>query len=272
LMGHFAGRVDAWEVWNEPNAYTSYSGSTGYTGSTFIYPSNFAWLLRRVYEARNAAGVTGASLISGGVFGHDLTAALTPSWAGVEFERGDPQTPRYAEPPAGGRVGPLSTDPIAAKSGAEYLRAAYVQGIALAGWNDLPAYPLDGLGQHLYIDQGAATTAAKIAAYLEAVRAVPLEHPEEAPPPTWITEVGWTTASVAEAVQAADLKTAFDAFRAAPYVGPAFWFQLRDIGVAGMYYGLLKPFDPPWERKPAWQAFRQHRVFAPITAAASGGT
>ena len=56
LFEHFSGRVAAWEVWNEPNAYTSYAPGTGYTGSTFIYPSNFAWLLRRVYEEGHAGG------------------------------------------------------------------------------------------------------------------------------------------------------------------------------------------------------------------------
>jgi hypothetical protein len=75
---------------------------------------------------------------------------------------------------------------------------------------------------------------------------------------------------VSEAVQAANLRTAFDAFRAAPYVGPAFWFQLRDIGMAGMYYGLLKPFDPPWERKPAWNMFHQFLIFLPIIVGVSG--
>ena len=29
LAGHFAGRVDLWEVWNEPNAYTTYSDEEG---------------------------------------------------------------------------------------------------------------------------------------------------------------------------------------------------------------------------------------------------
>jgi hypothetical protein len=275
LGGRFEGEVDAWQVWNEPNAYSTYSPVTGYTGSTFIYPSNFAWLLRHVADEMDAAGVTGTLLVSGGAFGHDLPPAVTPAGVGVERKRGDPQTPGYAAPPKPGEpAAPLGADPVAEKSGAEYLRATYAQGIALAGWSPFRithgAYPLDGIGQHLYVDQGNTTSATKIAAYLAAVRAVALEHPEAPLPPTWITEVGWTTASVSPAVQAANLKTAYETFGATGYVGPAFWFQLRDIAGAGLYYGLLTPFDPPWTRKPAWGAFRQIRTFVPMLLAMPG--
>jgi len=274
LFERFAGRVAAWEVWNEPNAYTSYSPGTGYTGSTYIYPSNFAWLLRHVYEEKVAAGILETLLISGGLFGHDLPSALTPSGAGVERKRGDPQTPGYSVP--GGRrpALPISADPIALQSGADYLRATYAQGIALAGWSQFQAlqgvYPLDGLGQHIYVDQGTTTSAAKIAGYLAAVRAAALEHPEVPPPPTWITEVGWATNHVSQATQAANLRTACDQFAATGYVAVPFWFQLRDVAGANLYYGLMTPFDPPWTRKPAWDAFHPYRVFCPLILIAYG--
>ena len=274
LAQHFAGRVVAWEVWNEPNAYTTYSPITGYTGSTFIYPSNFAWLLRRVYEEVDAAGVTVPSFVSGGVFGHDLPSALTPSRTGVERKRGDPQTPGYSVPGGSKPALSMSADPIALKSGADYLRATYAHGMAFAGWSQFQAthgiYPLDGLGQHLYVDQGGATSAAKIAAYLSAVRAVALEHPEAPPPPTWITEIGWATNQVSQPTQAANLRTAYDQFAAAGYVAVPFWFQLRDIAGANLYYGLLTPFDPPWTRKPAWDSFHPHRDFLPMIRAVPG--
>ena len=71
LVSYFRGRIELWEVWNEPNAYTEEDGAGGYGGGTFIYPSNFAWLLRHVYEDARAAGVHGVRFISGGLFSHD---------------------------------------------------------------------------------------------------------------------------------------------------------------------------------------------------------
>src|SRR5690606_36161312 len=53
---HFAGRVDHWEVWNEPNA-----------PPTYIHPSNFAWLLSHVYAGAKNVGVMSARFLSGGL-------------------------------------------------------------------------------------------------------------------------------------------------------------------------------------------------------------
>jgi hypothetical protein len=90
---HFNGKVAAWEVWNEPNAYSSYSPEQGYTGSTFIYPSNFAWLLRHVYEEAENAGITDALFVSGGVFGRPPPADSTGP---ASSSKRHPQTPGYA--------------------------------------------------------------------------------------------------------------------------------------------------------------------------------
>ena len=72
LASHFAGRVAVWEVWNEPNAWTANPSPGVYEGSTFLYPSNFAWLLKRSYTAIKAAEPGSSSIVvSGGLFGHD---------------------------------------------------------------------------------------------------------------------------------------------------------------------------------------------------------
>ena len=72
----FRGRISTWEVWNEPNAWTSSNGAGVYSGGSFIYPSNFAWLLKRSYAAIKTyqKGKT-STVISGGLFGHDPSGA-----------------------------------------------------------------------------------------------------------------------------------------------------------------------------------------------------
>ncbi|SRR6266487_1088074 len=66
LMKHFAGRIETWEIWNEPDAWTIAPGQ----GGSFIYPSNFVALLRNVH-AVTPAGIT---LVSGGLFVNDISA------------------------------------------------------------------------------------------------------------------------------------------------------------------------------------------------------
>ena len=136
LATHYAGTINAWEVWNEPNAWTSSPSPGVYTGGSYIYPSNFAWLLRHIYEDTRNAGITGLTFVSGGILGHDIGGSFS--------------------------------------SGSDYITAMYNQGLAKAGWSSvkqtLGSYPLDAIGQHLYIDQGRTTSTSKITNYLNAVR------------------------------------------------------------------------------------------------------
>src|SRR5439155_6237253 len=76
LALHLAGHVDAWEVWNEPNAWTRADGAGRFAGGTYLYPSNFAWLLRRSRDAIKQAQPT-AQVIAGGLLGHDLLLAAS---------------------------------------------------------------------------------------------------------------------------------------------------------------------------------------------------
>src|SRR3990172_4002396 len=72
LIPHFAGKIDNWQVWNEPNA-----------SLTWVYPSNFAWLLRRVYVAAKESGVPNLTIVSeigkidNGGGGNEPNASLT---------------------------------------------------------------------------------------------------------------------------------------------------------------------------------------------------
>ena len=67
---------------------------------------------------------------------------------------------------------PQDSDVLA--SGSEYLRATYEQGKLNAGWDSIRdetgSFPLDGIGQHIYVDQEGTTSARKIGSYLRDVR------------------------------------------------------------------------------------------------------
>jgi hypothetical protein len=213
LVPSFAGRVDAWEIWNEPNLE-----------GTYMYPSNFAQLLAQSYTAVKAAGATNARLISGGI-------------ASVEE--------------AGGAI-------TAASSGAEYLTQTYARGREIAGWETIKAthgsYPLDDLGQHIYIDGARATTSARIGTALALLRDAHVQaEGGSTPKMTHITEIGWATNRVSEKTQAANLETAYARFKATASVKTAYWFFLRDEPPAGLYFGLLRANGAA---KPAWKSYQ----------------
>ena len=215
LARHYAGRIDAWEIWNEPSQ-----------AATYMYPSNFAQLLAQVYAGARAAGVTSARFVSGGI-------------TSIQDEAG--------------RITPAS-------SGADYLREVYAQGRRVAGWAAIEerygTYPLDAIGQHIYLDGAGLTSAENVGAALRLLRDAYVEGEGGGTvKQTVITELGWATDHVAELDQAANLRTAYAAFQQTDYVQRAFWFFLRDEPGPGLYFGLLNPDS---SEKPAWQAFREY--------------
>lgn len=212
IMAHYRGRIRDWEIWNEPNAWTKSGPGGTYSGGSFMYPSNDAALLQATdHEAKQVRHLP-VTLISGGVFGHSIGGVYT-----------------------------------AQNAGADYLRQVF------ARWRSegLDRYPLDAVGQHLYISQGGAVTAAQVGRYLGWVHAVPVAYglPKM---PTFITEMGWTTGSVSAAQQAANLTTALAAAHAAPYVATVVVFDLRHS--PGLDYGV---YSASWQPTPALDAFRQ---------------
>ena len=85
LAGHFEGRVTAWEVWNEPNAWGFFDAVGHIWGSSFIYRSNFAWLLKEAYPAIKTASHGSAAVVSGAVLGTANLALRKPAFA--EYRR-----------------------------------------------------------------------------------------------------------------------------------------------------------------------------------------
>ena len=215
LIPHYAGQIAQWEVWNEPNAQ-----------ATYIYPSNFAWLLNRVYVAARNSGVTGLTLVSGGLYSSNSQNSQT-----------------------------LTT----ANTGADYLTSTYSQGQQHANWGSLRTqygtYPLDAIGQHLYIDQWGTTRTSRVQqavslvhnAYVNAEGGLTTKQ-------THVTEMGWTTALVSEITQSSNLTTAYTELKSLSYIARTYWFFLQDVPTAGLYHGLLRSDG---SQKPSWGAYQQ---------------
>ena len=210
LAAHFSRQISQWEVWNEPNAWTSSPAPGVYTGGSFLYPSNFAWLLTQSYKAIKTVNPA-AFVISGGLFSH-------------------------------------ATD-----SGSGYLSSTYAMGTEDAGWTD-GVYPLDGVGQHLYLDASSTTSTDKLTGSLQAVRDATLEYEGvDTSKSTYITEVGWSTSDVTPSIQAQNLQTAYTTFQGAGYIAQAYWFSVQDIPEAGLSYGLV---DKNGVQKLAFRAYQ----------------
>jgi hypothetical protein len=240
LAVHFKDRIGQWEIWNEPNAWTERDGRGRPRGGSFIYPSNFAWVLTHAYDAIKAARPD-AEVVSGGLFGHDL---------------GDPAI-LFARGPC----------PTGAPSGADYLCATYEMGLTHAGWRS-GRFPFDHVGQHVYIDGGSPTSEAKLRFYLDDLRDAYLSYEgSETPKATYITEFGWSTAFVPQDVQAYNLLLAFDTFRQVGYVARAYWFHAQDVPEADLYYGLT---EASGRKKRSFETFQDAAAYDSPTGATDG--
>jgi hypothetical protein len=78
--------ISQWEIWNEPNAWTQHPSPKEYSGSTFIYPSLYAGLLGKATQEIKRVRPD-ASVLSGGVFCHNIGGNLTPDTAGANYLR-----------------------------------------------------------------------------------------------------------------------------------------------------------------------------------------
>jgi len=218
LVQHFHDRVKVFELWNEPNSWTSSPSNGVYTGGTFVYPSNFGWLLTRSWEAvHQTYHYNDVTLFTGGVFG--LSAYGTSYSA----------------------------------AGGQYLDDTYSTGTNLVKGGSFAhtksnygVYPLDGIGQHIYITQGGTVSSNTFRQYEDWVHSALTKYEgTNSPKKTFITEFGWdvTNSSNANGVSAAlqdtNLVTAFSAIQATPYVQMAIWFDWKDDPAGSLWYGVL---------------------------------
>ncbi|MFN8637254.1 MAG: hypothetical protein U0893_25675 [Chloroflexota bacterium] len=260
---HFASQIGWWEVWNEPNAWTGRDGSGNPTGGTFLYPSNYAWMVKRSQAAIRAARGD-AVIVSGGLLAHDqggATFTVRPS-----AKPGVPAGPPQQEVRHGERVGPRRSPRTAGvgyassacqesrPSGAAYLCDLYVMGFGEAGWG-AGAAPLDQIGLHLYVDQGGLTGRDKLTAYLAEIRAAYVAYEGgSTPKKIEMTEGGWTLSFVDASTQAQNVRVLYDALRGTPYVGRGYWFGVQDIPEGGLFYGL---YDGDGQARASLTAYQQ---------------
>ena len=243
LASHYNGTNGAliaqWEVWNEPNAWTSNPSPGVYAGGSFIYPSNFAQLM---IQARSAIKTANANsvVVSGGLLGLDSGGSHKGAHNGYKGNSG------------GGSC------PSTRSSGGDYLCSMYRMGWQHAGWVK-GAGPFDAIGQHLYINQATSTSNKTVQSYLSDLRNVYVKFGGELSSiQTQVTEFGWSTGSVSQTVQAQNLQIAYQTFKGTSYVGRAYWYRTQDLGVSGDYYGIL---DTNGSQKAGYASYQQYATY-----------
>jgi hypothetical protein len=243
LASHYNGSngplVAQWEVWNEPNAWSSNPSPGVYSGSSFIYPSNFSQLLFQAEAAIKHAN-SAALVVSGGLLGLDSGATHKGAHNGYKAKTGGGSCP--------------STLP----SGGDYLCTTYSMGWQFATWVK-GAGPFDSVGQHLYINQGGITSGSTVQKYLNDLRKVYTSYGgDSSSKQTNVTEFGWSTGSVSSNTQAHNLQTAYQTFKGTSYLGRAYWYRTQDLGVTGDFYGLV---DTNGNQKQSFAAYQQYATY-----------
>lgn len=182
--------VTTWEIWNEPNCWTTHSG-TVYSGSSYMYPSLYASLLARAYPLLKAL-YPATTVLTGGLFGHDIGGVIS-----------------------------------SANSGASYLDSVLAvlsqRGIGKHGG----PWPFDAAGQHLYLDQGGPLIGGHITTYLGYLESVLAKYGTGVTR-AMVTEIGWNSRIVAVDTQAANVTAAFAELAQTAACTDACWFALDD--------------------------------------------
>lgn len=219
VVDHFKDRVRVFESYNEPNNWDN-----GWT--SVVHPEWFALLLQEIY-------------------------------LNVKFFNGHWGDPAWQVTLVSGAV--LTLD---VTTGGQYINDTYWYGKNVFAWDwtssQTGSYPLDGIGMHIYVEQGSSnpTTVTNamnmntndfwnnVIAYEGAATTKQL----------WISEFGWESATYGEQFQADNLATSFSVLRNDARIAMALWFTLSDWpgGDWGIYY--LGAFLPS-ERKLAYYAF-----------------
>jgi hypothetical protein len=207
----YRGRVQAWQVWNEPNLSLFWRPTPD--------PVRYTELLRHAYLAVKY-GDPHAVVVLGGLANDESATVPQYVWH-------DPE--------------------------------AFLQAIYDAGGGPY----FDAAARHPYTNPNDGVDALRDR--MERFRAVMLAN-GDAHKPIWVTESGYSAlrdSRVSDELQAEWVAQQFDALLGLDYVGPVFWYNLREKGsdprVWEHHYGLIE-YD--WDPKLAYQAYRAY-TYAP---------
>lgn len=194
IVGHFKDRVRVYESFNEPNNWAF--GPYPQLGAYY-----FAKLLENVYRAVKIDN------------GH----VMDPSWNGVTL-----------------LSGPLFTHDQ--DTGGPYFTEVINAGRNQLGWNSLKSsygtYPFDGMGYHLYttggtdnVSQVTSKMDSNINTFWNVITGL---EGGGTPKRLWVSETGWNTKDVSEAVQSNNVETVITHAKADIRVTFLSWFCLYD--------------------------------------------
>lgn len=203
IATHFQGQVRWLESFNEPNNWRN--------GRPWVSPYWFAKMIGDIYRAVKQERNLDVTLITGPLFAHnndDQENETSIGW--------------------------------------RYLQRTLRAGKSYHGWENIRAavgrYPLDGVGYHLYVDQGPEKSPNAIAGtlrtYLDSIfRVLTQEDNMASLKKIYVSEFGWQSHVVGEEKQAENLRVAYDVLGNDPRVGAAIWFSTQDFPDMGQPAG-----------------------------------
>jgi hypothetical protein len=229
IVNIFKDRVRVFESFNEPNNWTN-------SNTSIVHPAWFSLLLQEIYlntkyfNGHDADPDWQVTLVSGALFTFDLN------------------------------------------TGGQYINDTYWYGKNVFAWDwtyqQTGSYPLDGFGQHIYVEQGssnAGVVSAAITYNLDDFWNNIYVYETDVNKRIWISEFGWESGVYGEQFQSDNLTTGFNVFQNDNRVRLALWFTMSDFpgGDWGLYYmGNFQSSD----RKIAYYTFK-NRMSCPVMTA-----
>lgn len=202
IVDMFKDRVRVFESFNEPNNWTNSS-------TAIVHEAWFAKMLQEIYlntkyyNNHNLDSLWQVTLVSGALFTFDLN------------------------------------------TGGQYMEDTYWYGKNVWAWDwthqNAGTYPLDGLGQHIYVEQASSNVATVTAAMntnLNDFWNKAYTYEDDLNKQIWISEFGWESATYGESFQAQNLLTGFGVLQNDSRVRLSLWFTQMDFpGTSwGLYY------------------------------------